>query len=329
MATNTPDNNLQDDQVLAKLYKERAKDTPPAKLNSEILNYAANAKKSTSDNNSVGSHFGGGWKVPLSMAASVVVVFALLVQLDQSPRNIELPPIPGISVPAETKQQNSNDEALSSTATREEAQESEDALLDGEASDLLIEQDEQSSAIQSKPKAAKKNVINKPEQKLEQELSRERVYQAPLEKAEPAIIPSESPSASSDTSNSSEGYAPKLDKAESINKSIERQTQKPAGAINRSSTVTSGDMMEEEAMRPNSVPSREDAPGASDSTADSDVELETNAGSEFAPLPVEDWLLVIETLVAQKDYAEAARQLQKFKQAHPKVNVEDLESKIP
>ena len=50
---------------------------------------------------------------------------------------------------------------------------------------------------------------------------------------------------------------------------------------------------------------------------------------DFAPIPVEDWLLKIEQLIARKDYAEAARQLEKFKQAHPKVNVEDLESKIP
>ncbi len=38
---------------------------------------------------------------------------------------------------------------------------------------------------------------------------------------------------------------------------------------------------------------------------------------------------MIEKLIAKKDYAEAARQLQKFKQTHPKVNVEDLDSKIP
>ena len=51
--------------------------------------------------------------------------------------------------------------------------------------------------------------------------------------------------------------------------------------------------------------------------------------SGFAPIPVEDWLLMIEKLIARKDYAEAARQLEKFKQAYPKVNVEDLEAKIP
>ena len=55
----------------------------------------------------------------------------------------------------------------------------------------------------------------------------------------------------------------------------------------------------------------------------------TEEDLDFAPLPVEDWLLMIELLVAKKDYAEAARQLNKFKQAHPNVNVEDLDSKIP
>lgn len=58
-----------------------------------------------------------------------------------------------------------------------------------------------------------------------------------------------------------------------------------------------------------------------------DENIQTEA--EFAPIPVEDWLLMIERLVARKDYAEAARQLEKFKQAHPKVNVEDLDAKIP
>ncbi len=55
----------------------------------------------------------------------------------------------------------------------------------------------------------------------------------------------------------------------------------------------------------------------------------TEEDLDFVPLPVENWLLMIELLVAKKDYAEAARQLNKFKQAHPNVNVEDLDSKIP
>ena len=50
---------------------------------------------------------------------------------------------------------------------------------------------------------------------------------------------------------------------------------------------------------------------------------------DTANLPVGDWLLLIETLIAKKDYAEARRQIDKFKIAHPKVNVEDLEAKIP
>ena len=62
---------------------------------------------------------------------------------------------------------------------------------------------------------------------------------------------------------------------------------------------------------------------------DRDNALMADEEAGFAPMPVEYWLLMIEQLVARKDYAEAARQLEKFKQAHPKINVEDLESKIP
>jgi len=69
----------------------------------------------------------------------------------------------------------------------------------------------------------------------------------------------------------------------------------------------------------------------SDSQLDTDTIESTSETFEpqYAPIPVGDWLLMIEKLIARKDYAEAARQLQKFKQAHPKVNVEDLDAKIP
>ena len=41
-----------------------------------------------------GSHFGAGWKVPLSLAAGVVLVFTLLVQLDRNPPPSEIVSIP-------------------------------------------------------------------------------------------------------------------------------------------------------------------------------------------------------------------------------------------
>ena len=72
-------NETQDDEVLARFYKEGAKEIPSKELDGKILAYAAEKEKSKQGS----SHFSGGWKVPLSMAASVVLVFAILIQIDQ------------------------------------------------------------------------------------------------------------------------------------------------------------------------------------------------------------------------------------------------------
>ena len=69
------------------------------------------------------------------MAASVVVVFALLVQLDQSPQELELPPIPEITIPTESKPAESKDvesknQALKSQTVLEESYEAEETLAD-------------------------------------------------------------------------------------------------------------------------------------------------------------------------------------------------------
>jgi len=329
MAENSQDNNLQDDQVLAKLYKDGAKDSPPAKLNSEILNYAAKARKPGTEQSAVGSHFGGGWKVPLSLAASIVVVFGLLVQLDQTQTHdtLELPPIPEINVPKDSKE-----DLLKSAPVLEEKNEADSIMLDEAASpnqdDTTLNADtpvenkgEQENAVQDliipeispelsreeQPTApVKREAPKKLEQK--QQIERVRTYEAPIENTEPTTT---------SKTKSVDGYAPKLAKPPSI----EKQTQEPKGA--------SAGMQEESVIQQNSSPSREDTVGTSDIAAERDSALESSSESEFAPLPVEDWLLMIEKLVARKDYAEAARQLQKFKQAHPKVNVEDLEAKIP
>lgn len=360
MSIESQDNKSQDDQVLAKLFKQGAKDTPPAKLNSEILNYAATANKSshrsTSNSNAVGSHFGGGWKVPLSMAASVVVVFALLVQLDQTPQQLELPPIPEISTPVESKQAGSIDEALKSAPALEEMNEAVDdevigtqdtkesdfdSALDTETAqesvaEELIIQEAQTPTLQ-KPKITKK-----PPQKLkhkkaqEQQPSRERVHQAPVDvkRTEERLLENRSnqaaPSApTASSSKSMDSYAPKMDKAQTI----ERTSQEPTSELESKSAVTSGSVMEERSMQQQAAPTREDALGASDMAAESQMQesskLKQKQEQEYAPIPVENWLLMIEKLVARKDYAEAARQLQKFKQTHPNVNVEDLESQIP
>jgi len=80
---NNETNNQKDNEVLTQLYKTGANETPPAKLNYEIIKYAADAQVNTESPIEGSSHFGGGWKVPLSMAACLVVVFGLLVQIDQ------------------------------------------------------------------------------------------------------------------------------------------------------------------------------------------------------------------------------------------------------
>ena len=105
MNTNSQ-NNSNDDEILGRLYKEGSKEMAPAKLNYEILQYAKNAEMPSGS----ASHFSGGWKVPLSLAASIVVVFGLFVQLDQSPQPLDLPPIPELSTSESPKQDPTNKE---------------------------------------------------------------------------------------------------------------------------------------------------------------------------------------------------------------------------
>jgi hypothetical protein len=356
--TSDSQNKIKDDEVLAQLYKKGAKETPPAKLNHEIINYAADPDKSHEAPKPVGSHFGGGWKVPLSMAASVVVVFALLLQLDQSPQQLELPPIPELSIPTEDsvgKSQPIQDEH------NEELYEAEEALADDTSSfendtketdmdsqntgALIIdkpantETQRSTDSIQAKPDiiepgiskqdSIKKSVDKKTEKKIE--LLRERVQS----QQEPTSTPSAPTSSSSSTITkykSEEGYAPpKLEKLAKPQATQDRlNSNAPDTSSGAASGTTSGSVKQERSMSE----SRGDNSTTSGMAADAeltdelrDENIQTEA--EFAPIPVEDWLLMIERLVARKDYAEAARQLEKFKQAHPKVNVEDLDAKIP
>jgi len=353
----------QDDKVLGQLYKKGAKETPPAKLNYEIINYAAKADKSAATPSQIGSHFGGGWKVPLSMAASVVVVFALLVQLDQSPQELELPPIPEITIPtdskpAESKDVESKNQALKSQTVLEESFEAEETLSDDVApsfnndakeSDLdsqstgalIIDKPVRTeSQTSTKPSANKKTTDKKAEQKLETSGDRVKSRQT-IEKSkasdairiqsnEPESVPAAPTSSpSSTTSNTGEGYAPKLIKPQAA----ERKMQEPDVENNNTPDAASGSVLQQRSMSKESI-YREDSQLSSDMAADTElgdkeVQTEEQSESKFAPIPVEDWLLMIERLVAKKDYAEAARQLEKFKQAHPKVNVEDLDAKIP
>ena len=154
--TKNSQNDTNDDQVLAHLYKEGAKETAPAKLNYEIINHAAKVEKPTS----VNSHFGGGWKVPLSLAASIVVVFGLIVQIDQNPDQSTLPPIPEISAPTEP-QLDEHDNVKNGHTYRKESDihPSNDALFDESNTNEAISTKElgtQSSTTQTIPSAKKK-----------------------------------------------------------------------------------------------------------------------------------------------------------------------------
>ncbi|MGH1537462.1 MAG: hypothetical protein ACRBDX_05380 [Gammaproteobacteria bacterium] len=330
----TIDSQDKDEQVLAQFYKQGAKETPPAKLNSEIINYAADASKKTSmpasENNHVGSHFGGGWKVPLSLAASVVVVFALLVQIDQSPQQLELPPIPEISIPSKSK-------------SIEDAHQAEEAIANDAP---LFKQDDNESdldshdAVKSNLPERRANKINEQEtvppstqtrstadKKAEQKQStyRERTDDKNLLEKDTLsddIRPQ-------DELRSNEVSSPKLSKPSAAKKQLEINSE--AGAT-QPSTIDENPKLEnystgrkerqQESPQEKILEEQESSEiGASDAL--------DNTTEDFAPIPVEDWLLMIEKLIAKKDYAEAARQLQKFKQTHPKVNVEDLDSKIP
>ena len=306
MANDT--HNSKDDEVLAQLYKAGATDMPPVSLDNEILKYAGNAKKSSH----VGSHFGGGWKVPLSMAACLVLVFGILVQLDQSNQLLEVPPIPELDSPNESK-----DLKLDQPTTVMDNIEAEEdsSALNGKLMDESFVDDtaagSQEITIQSKEKALKKvqPEITRERMKLEEQVIEPSKAQkrTPIETNQP-MEPNRNTSSKHKEAESSVGFADKP-------KSIQKQTQEPVRAepalgetMQRSETE---DLMQ-----------NQHAPAI---PADNEVK----SAQEYATIPVEDWLLMIEKLIARKDYAEAARQLQKFKQAHPKVNVEDLDAKIP
>lgn len=305
---NDTQSNSNDDDVLAQLYKAGATDIPPVSLDNKILDYATSAKKSSH----VGSHFGGGWKVPLSMAACLVLVFGILVQVDQSSQLLEVPPIPELVIPNE-----SNNLKLDQQTTVMDSIEAEEdsSAIDGRLMDDSFVDDtaagSQEITIQSKEKALKK---------VQPEMTRERIQlekqiiepskaekNIPIETKQPTE-PNRNAASKHREVESSEGFANKPE-------SIQKQTQEPLRA-----EPALGETMQrsvtEDLMQNQPTP---------DSPADNEVK----SAQEYAPIPVEDWLLMIEKLIARKDYAEAARQLQKFKQAHPKINVEDLDAKIP
>ncbi len=293
--TTAPENNQsQDEKLLAQLYKEGAKETPSAKINHEIINYAKNADRAAPSPEHIGSHFGGDWKVPLSLAASVVVVFALLVQLDQTPQQLELPPIPEISIPSESQ-------------SLEDAYPVEESTADDISSlKRNIKESELDSQKRTDPDIDESRINQSSGQEIQ-----ENLQEGMLEKAK-----------------SKEVNALNINKPSAAKKQVGKSIDDSEKSI---SEATPNNVMQpkstnEEFKHQASPSSRKDTLETSDIAVEKELEINTN---EFAPIPVEDWLLMIETLVARKDYAEAARQLEKFKQAHPNVNVEDLDAKIP
>ena len=309
MSNSTQNNHSQDDQVLAELYKKGAKETAPAKLNYEIINYAAQAKKSKRGS----SHFSGDWKVPLSLAASVVVVFGLLVQLDQSPQQVELPPIPEISAPIDTTQTKADETEVLILEEAKEAMSEDIAPLSQERKETEF------GTLQSVPN--EERATNEPLSPTQlPDAERSKIQQKPTSKKRAE--------SKNEYFRDRQIHEPALEKSKSFN--IEGKSSQAASP---SASTAGKEIIQQRTIETEVMQSRENTDIESDIASDSELDSTgisiERAEQEFAPIPVEDWLLMIEKLVARKDYAEAARQLQKFKQAHPKVNVEDLESKIP
>ena len=348
----TERNNMQnsDDQVLAQLYKEGAKDQPPTSLDDKIINYAANANKPNSNSSQannktesqVGSHFGGGWKVPLSMAASVVVVFALLVQLEQSPQQLELPPIPEISAPTESKEELFKNKAATTDIQAQDTLEDDASFMRQDASDLGAASDrtidlkeKPSSTILTMPSTTStvqqknpplhdrlileesaNNSNRNDEIRTEGESDQGISALSNTDTLEPESIKTPAATASKPHAQKKQiqkhGNNPVTDSSEVSPKEAMQQRS----TINESATQIDGNA--------GAIPGK-----ASEISPTISSDTSPESEQEFAPIPIDNWLLMIEQLVARKDYAEAARQLKKFKYAHPDINVEDLDAKIP
>ena len=313
----------QDDQVLAQLYKEGAKETPSPELDQKILDYAANKNKSAHGS----SLFGGGWKVPLSLAASVVLVFTILVQLDQSPEQLEIPSIPtsdksdNLSVPMDEKRIgdfNEPDLGLSVPA--------QDILNRASKSLDQVESDTSAATTENKLESRKKFEQQETMPRSESSLEKSRQFddfkmnnELEMEQT-PGYAPDGSPTFASPSAKQKASSAPTPETTRAT-ESLEPMQNSPLNTTGASTSMSFEESMNDESNKEQEA----QEPGRQD--RDNALMADEEAG--FAPMPVEDWLLMIEQLVARKDYAEAARQLEKFKQAHPKINVEDLESKIP
>lgn len=328
-----------DDQALTKLYKSGAKETPSSQLDRKILDYAVNKNRPGLG----GSHFGGDWKVPLSLAASVLLVFTILVQLDKNPEQLpkDLPPLPStekkadvLSVPADSEfgydKNRSLNEAFESPSESESQAKSNKNGIEFEAEESLG-----NSATPALPAI--------PENKVEARKKLQRQNQEVLSQPE-AILEQSAPS--DDYQPSSEAVqsrevspqktpqrAPELSKdslKEPAKESAGKAKQSTVQENNGDRSATTESIERDEAIQLESNHAQQPASSREDDSLIVDkIEQEAEDEAEFAALPVDDWLLTIEKLIANENYAEAVRELEKFKQAHPEINVLDLESKIP
>ena len=228
-----------------------------------------------------------------------------LVQLDQSNQQLEVPPIPDLTMPDESKDLKLDQPTavLDNIETEEDSSSLDSALMDESPTDNLGTES-QANIIQSKEKLLKK-VQPEPEYLRERQQLEEQVLE-----------PSKAEKSTPIENTQSMELNRKLSSKPKANESSENFADKPKS-------------IQKQASEPGQTEPALDGAMQSQSASTSAVDSEARGEQEYASIPVGDWLLMIEKLIARKDYAEAARQLQKFKQAHPKVNVEDLDAKIP
>ena len=318
--------STQNDRALSRLYKSGAKNTPPPALDRKILDYAANNNKPGIGD----SHFGGGWKVPLSLAASVLLVFTILLQLDKNPEQLpeELPPLPTsekpdiLSVPVDhdfvEDENRSLNEALEAQSKVNDNQDTigldvEEALKD-HTTRVSPAVSENKAEARKKLQRQNQGVISQPKAILEQSAPSNNYRSRSEAEQKREIAPQE-------TSQPIQEFS-----KEPTSKAKQSTAQENAAGEN----TTTENIGHKEAMQLESNPVLKPMPaGKDDSLILDKIGKKTEGAAEFATLPAHKWLQSIEELIINEDYAEASRQLKEFKQSHPEIDVADLEAKIP
>ncbi len=321
--------SAQNDKALSKLYKSGVKNKPPLELDRKILDYAANKNKPGFND----SHFGGGWKVPLSLAASVLLVFTILLQLDKNPDQLpkELPPLPTsekadiFSTPADSDLTNDKNRSLNETSDSQPNPNDYNDVVGFDAEEALNDRaapTDSKSKAEARKKLQRQNqgVISQPESTLEQSAPNNDYRTRSEAEQKREITPQNTPKSMQDISKE-----PAINSTNKAKQSSIQEYENAAGENVATESIESEDaMLLESNQMQKSVPARKDGSLIGDET-----ETKTGDTTEFATLPAKDWLQSIKELIKNEDYAEASLQLEKFKQAHPEINVSNLETKIP